>query len=198
MVARIAPVASIGYGGAQLGNTGPNDGLNRLLGKMALGIYFAAPAAKSATAVHASIAGTTSVVPVTTGITNPAIPRNLTATMAASWDGGNISIVGTDQFDQPQTETITGTAASTVVGVKVWKTITSVAHTAVGVNAAGYSVGTGDKLGLGVKCSVGNGFIIGTKDGVGELMVLDVANAGFTPTTVPNAAINYQVLVSPE
>ena len=190
MATRIPPVAQIGWGGS-----GINDSLKRLLAKMALGVNIPAPAAKSTTGRHAALAGTAAVA-FPGPFTQPAANRNATATFAASYDGGNINLVGLDDFGQPQTETLVAVAASTVVGVKVWSSITSASRTVVGVNAATVSLGTGDKLGLGVKVSAG--FIVGTKDGVAELMVLDAANAGVTPTTVPNGAVNYNILVNPE
>lgn len=155
--------------------------------------------AKSTTAVHASILGTTSVVPVTTGITNPTVARNLTATMAATWDGGNIAIVGTDQFDVPQTETITGTANSTVVGTKIWKTVTSVAHTVVGAAAVGYSVGTGDKIGVPYKVSGTAGLClagISLAASVPEAVTVDPVASGYTATSVPNGSIFFTVIVN--
>jgi hypothetical protein len=126
-----------------------------------------------------------------------AAPRNVRATFGANWDGGDIVITGTNQFGRAQTETITGAAGSVVVGAAVWKTITSVAKTAVGTDAGGgntVTVGTGDALGCGT-VKVHNAFASLLTDGAAEAVVIDVANSSFSPTTAPNGAHDYQVLV---
>lgn len=142
-------------------------------------------AAKSATAVHASVAGNAAANLFPGPITNPASPRNVTAVAAASYDGGSLTIVGTDQFDRPQTEVIAAVAASTVLGTKIFKTITSITKAAVGADAAGVSVGTGDKIGVpyNIANNVGHAYV-GTTI---EAATIDSTVDGFTPTTVPNA-----------
>jgi hypothetical protein len=82
----------------------------------------------------------------TTGITNPSYPMSVRVVFAASWDGGNISLIGTDIFDAAQTETITAVANSTVQGLKVWKTITSISKSLVGSNAATFTTQTGSRV----------------------------------------------------
>ena len=72
------------------------------------------PAAKSVTAVHADYAG--SAANVWTGtFTDPVIPRNLTATFNAAWDGGTVTVTGTDQFDNAISEDFAPGAGTTVV-----------------------------------------------------------------------------------
>lgn len=150
-----------------------------------LGISVGPIAAKSTTGVHASFAGNNASLAFPGPITNPVSPRNVTAVAAASYDGGNITIVGTNQFDQPQTETIVAVANSTVLGVKIWKTITSIAKAAVGAQAAGVSIGTGDKVGVPYNLSGAPALLfVGTTI---EAVTLDATNDGFTPTTVPSA-----------
>lgn len=152
-------------------------------------VSLGAVAAKSTTGVHANIAATTSVVPVTTGITNPAQPRNVTATFGAGWDGGNVVVTGTDQWGNAITETITAVAGSTVAGVKIFKTVTSVAHTAVGTTE-NYSVGTGDKIGLNVNVldTMGVGIVQATAGAANtpEAITVDPTVDGVTFTTTPN------------
>lgn len=183
-------VASLGWGGSGL-----NDYLKELAPKLALGVNLSNVAAKGTTDVHAALAGTAAVA-FPGPITSPATPRNVRAVFAASYDGGNITVTGTDQFGADQTEVITAAAASTVVGTKVFKTITSIVKGAVGVNAATVSIGTGDKLGLGLL--PGSTFYILTANGVAEAGTLDEANGGITPTTVPNGTADYNVLVIPK
>lgn len=155
-------------------------------------------AAKSATAVHASYLAT-GVNLFPGAITNPTIPRNLSVVAAATYDGGSITIVGTDQFDVPQTETIVTVANSTVYGVKIWKTVTSITKATVGVAAVGASIGTGDKIGVLYKVSGTAGLCLAGATlaaAVPEAVTVDATYSGFTPTSVPNGSIVFTVLVN--
>lgn len=155
------------------------------------------PAAKSSNSVAATSYGDAASNDITVAA-SPAYPRNVRAVFGATWDGGNIVVTGTDQFDAAATETLVAVANSTVVGTKVFKTVSSVAKTAVGVGLHGtntVTVGTGDKLGLSVKsaqtvCLVG--------DSTPTAMTpttYDPAVNGFTPANVPNGVLTYTVSV---
>lgn len=185
------PLNQLGYGGAGL-----TDGtLKNLLNRMVIAVDFTDPAAASTTAVHAARAGNNATNLFPGPITNPAIPRNLTATAAASYDGGALTIVGTDQFNRVITEVITPVPSSTVVGNKAFKTVTSITKAAVGANAATVSVGTGVKLGLPVKVKAPvHSF---AANGTAEAGTLDVTNQTITPTTAPNGTNDYKLMVSP-
>jgi hypothetical protein len=91
---------------------------------------------------------------VTTGITNPPAPRNITATSGGT--AGDIKaiqviVAGTNYRDEAITETLpvfTADSATTVVGAKAFKTVTSItipAHDGTGATTA---IGFGDKLGV--------------------------------------------------
>lgn len=108
--------------------------------------------------VHASLDGAAHAA-VKTGITNPAIPRNITAT--AGGTAGDIKaiqviITGTNFNDEVITETLpafTVDTAGTVTGSKAFKTITQIdipAHDGTGATTV---IGWGDKLGLPIKLS---------------------------------------------
>jgi hypothetical protein len=159
------------------------------------------PAAKAANNVAVTSYGDEVTHPITVAAGAAAIlaatPRNLRCTFGAAWDGGTITITGTDQFGVPQTEVIAGTAGQVVVGTKVWKTVTALAKSAVGVGSHAtntVTVGTGDKLGCGT-VRVANPFGQLITDGVYEAVVIDPVASGFTPTTVPDGAHDYQLLV---
>lgn len=156
----------------------------------------AAPAAKSTTAVHANVFGDAAgPVSVTTAITNPAVPRNLTATFGATFDGGDVTVSGTDQFGNAITETFAVATGTTVVGSKAFATVTSIAYAGGGVGTHStnvVSIGTGDKLGLSTKAA--NAFAILLTDGVSEAVTVDATNSTFTPATVANGAHNYSIL----
>ncbi len=120
---------------------------------------YTAPALGSATAIHAAVTDTAVQVVVTTGITQPDVPRNVTATAggtAADVKAISVIVAGTDVNDQAITETLPAFTVNTtgiVTGSKAFKTITSItipAHDGTGATTA---VGTGAKLGLSRKYS---------------------------------------------
>lgn len=150
---------------------------------------FVAPAAAGVD-VHAAIASD-NAAPVTTGITNPAIPRSLQVVFAALWDGGDVTVEGTDYLTGAAvSETFLNVPGTTVEGSKVFATVTSISNQTVGAGGAlTATVQTGTKLGLAA-LPAGPGSIA-TVDGV-----LDAADLGTTYgsvlfTTAPNGARNF-------
>ena len=115
-------------------------------------------AAQAATAdtdgVHAAITDNGASQTITTGITNPPCPRNITAT--AGGTSGDIAAVqvivtGTNYNDEVITETLPAFTADTpgsVTGSKAFKTVTSVVIPAHSNTGATTAIGYGDKLGL--------------------------------------------------
>jgi len=111
-------------------------------------------AAASATAVHAAVTDNGASQTITTGITDPPCPRNITAT--AGGTAGDIKaiqvvIAGTNYLDEVITETLpafTVDTAGSVTGSKAFKTVTSITIPAHDGTGATTSVGYGDKLGL--------------------------------------------------
>jgi hypothetical protein len=112
------------------------------------------PALGTTTAVHAAVTDTGVQVTVTTAITNPDVPRVVTAT--AGGTAGDIKAIqvvvhGTNVLDETISETLpafTVNTAGTVTGTKAFKTVTSIvipAHDGTGATTA---VGVGDALGL--------------------------------------------------
>lgn len=150
-----------------------------------------APAA-AGVAVHAAIASDNASA-VTTGITNPAIPRAVQIVFHASWDGGDVTIVGTDQFDNAQTEVIADTAGSTVQGVKVWKTITSINQETVGAGGTAVAtVQTGTKIGLLTAIS-DTAFGLAHVDGAADNATFNATYNSVLFTSAPNGSKNYVV-----
>jgi len=109
------------------------------------------------TFVKTAVTSGASASVITTGLTSPVYPRNVTAT--AGGTAGDIKAIqvvveGTNENNEVITETLpafTADTAGTVVGDKIFKTITKVtipAHDGTGATTA---IGTGDKLGLGFK-----------------------------------------------
>ena len=110
--------------------------------------------AASTTGIHAAIADTGVQQVITTGITNPSVPRNITATAGGTaLDIGaiQVTVTGTNYADEVITEILpafTVDTAGTVTGSKAFKTVTSItvpAHDGLGATTA---IGFGEKLGL--------------------------------------------------
>lgn len=153
-----------------------------------------APAAANLTGVHAALAATAANL-FPGPITNPPIIRNLVVDFSAGWDGGNVTIVGTDQFsDAPVTEVFAAVPATTVVGLKIFRTVFSITKGIIGT-AGTASVGVGGKLGI-------QGKLLNTADAllfannVIEAATLDATFNGYVPTTAPNGAVNFMLLAN--
>lgn len=157
-------------------------------------IDLGAPAAAGANAIHAAVAATVAAGDITTGFTNPDVPRNMSLVFALNWDGGNIIATGTDQYDNPITETFTGASNVTRTGTKIFKTVTKLTKTATGVQAVNVTIGTGVKLGI-VANFTGTG--IEFADGVAEAAsAWDATLDAVTATTAPNGTHTYKVIVN--
>lgn len=113
------------------------------------------PALGTTTAVHAAVTDTGAQQVITTSITDPDVPRVVTAT--AGGTAGDIKaiqviVVGTDAEGNALTETLpafTVNTAGTVTGAKAFKTVTSFtlpAHDGTGATTA---IGVGDVVGIG-------------------------------------------------
>lgn len=107
----------------------------------------------SATAVLAATAGGTTVTTVTSGITNPDVPRALSVTpggTAGDILDSAVIITGTNVEGKTITETFKTAAGSTTAinGTKAFKTVTSVAIGQQGGSGATFSVGTRNVLGV--------------------------------------------------
>lgn len=148
-----------------------------------------APDAADVDVVHALI-DTTAITNTTTGFTNPDVPRNLTVTKSASWDGGTVTVEGTDQYDNAISEVFPDLTDGIEVGEKIFKTVTASRHSIALAGGNGYSIGVGDKLGVVGDIAAAEGVLL--VDGVFEAATVDATYDGFTPTTVPDAAVTYQ------
>ena len=149
-------------------------------------------AAKGTTDVHALI-DSVSLTETVAGFTNPDVPRNLRVTKAVSWDGGTVTVNGTNQFDEVISEVFPSVADGLEVGTKIFKTVTGSLHSIALAGGNGYSIGTGDLVGLPVRLAdtVGLGFVAA----VAEAVTINTTFHGFTPATLP-AATTYLVLAN--
>lgn len=77
--------------------------------------------------VHADMNLGAAVQNVTTGITNPAVPRGLTVKGNVSGITGNVTITGTDYAGAALSEVIALNGASAVAGAKAFRSVTNIA-----------------------------------------------------------------------
>ena len=76
--------------------------------------------------------------------TNPTVPSKLSVTFTASWDGGDVTVTGTDVYGAAQSEVFADAAGTTVQGTKVFATVTAATkETPAGVAGNGASIGIG-------------------------------------------------------
>ena len=98
-----------------------------------------------ATALTADAGGQDIVV----GITNPDVPRNVTATANAAGCAGDVVVTGTNWAGEVITDTIALAGAAEIAGVKAFATVTAVhlpPETHAGTDTV--SIGVGNCLGL--------------------------------------------------
>jgi hypothetical protein len=111
--------------------------------------YSLAPAAVSATAIHAAVTLTDEAQDVTTAITQPDFPRTLTAKGNASGIEGDVVITGTNILGVEITDTIALNGATEVEGAKAFASVTNIAlpaETHEGTDTV--SIGRGKKFGM--------------------------------------------------
>ena len=122
---------------------------------------------------------------IITGITNPSVPRSITAT--AGGTSGDIKavaviIAGTNFEDVAITETLpvfTLDTPGTVEGLKAFKTVTSITVPAADGLGATVSIGFGEKLGLPSRLAhntVTRTFLNNTKEGTDPTVTVDAVN----------------------
>lgn len=172
---------------------GKNPGAACNLYRRSLG----SPALGTSTAVHAAITDNGAQQVITTAITNPDVPRNVTATPGGTT--GNVTavqvvIAGTDANDQPITETLpafTAAQATAVTGSKAFKTITSITIPSNGTSVT-TAIGRGSKLGLPQVLSsdtIVSAYLNGVREGTRPTVAFDPVNLCSNTVTL-NSALN--------
>jgi hypothetical protein len=163
-------------------------------------LYFTAvPAA--AVACHASVQE--SAANAFPGpFTSPTIPRSLDCVFAAGWQGGDVTVVGTDQFDEIVSETFTAVAGTIVAGDKVFKTITAASKAAIAGTSDAVLLQTGGKIGLPVPLGSDAVGVLFANDPADfsppadcpEHLILDATYHSFTPESTPDGAISFKLI----
>lgn len=105
--------------------------------------------ARSFNLVHANFADDTAGGPPTPfpgAFANPPTPERLQVTFDANWDGGDVTITGTNPQDEIISETFSGAVPSTALtGLLTFKTVTSATKSAIGGGAQGFAkIGVAD------------------------------------------------------
>lgn len=141
---------------------------NRFLGELSTDVYgltvnemrlahFGTTAAEGIAAdadgVHAAIASKTTAQTITTGISNPPYPRNITIAIGGTTGdvkAGNIVVYGTNIAGKEISETFTLTDGDTAVdaGTKAFKTVTSIVIPTQAGTGATFTFGFGELMGL--------------------------------------------------
>jgi len=123
---------------------------HKFMGKHYLVVQkWTAPDAPGADDVLAATLLTTAAQTVSTGITDPDFPRLVSVTGGDGNVTGDVVVTGTNIRGEAITDTIASSGASTVAGVKAFKTISSIQLPVYAVaDTETISVGITDKLGL--------------------------------------------------
>ncbi len=158
-------------------------------------------AGQASTGIHASVLATAANA-FPGPFTNPATPRTVLAQFTALWDGGNILLTGTDQFDTVITDTLVspGVPGGFVASTKIFKTITAASKTAIGVAAVGVTLGPGIKIGFlhHLDASVASSpvLVMNVVDGVIDTIAsIDMTYHGWTPgSTQPNGGHEFLLI----
>lgn len=172
--------------------------------------YGLKPAAASATAVMAATAAATSVVTVSSGLTDPDVPRNLTVTpggTTADILDSVVTVNGTNIEGKAISEQFRFAAAASgaVTGNKAFRTVTSVVIGQQGSANPTFSVGTGNKLGVNHRLFNQNTTVkVYTASAAYGALTLqnpptvvsneqNLENNTVTPATVPNGSLIYNI-----
>lgn len=154
------------------------------------------------TGIHSAIPSTAVQQVITTSITNPSVPRNITATAggtATDIKAIQVIIEGTNYADEVITETLpafTVDTVGTVTGSKAFKTVTKItipAHDGTGATTA---IGFGEKLGLPYKLAhntVLSTYLDNVKEGTAPTVTTSVS--ALEGNTIDlNSALNSKVV----
>lgn len=75
--------------------------------------------------------------------TNPPAPMHVQVVFQAGWDGGDVTLTGTDADGAALTETVTAAAGSTVETTRAFKTVTAASKSATGATTNTATLQTG-------------------------------------------------------
>jgi hypothetical protein len=154
--------------------------------------------AASTTRCHAAVTSNGSTQNVTTAITNPDVPRNVTATAggtAGDIKAIQVTVTGTNERGETISETLpafTVDTAGTVTGSKIFKTVTAISIPTHDGNGATTAIGYGSKLGIGDTLSVNSviaAYLGGVKEGTAPTVAVNATTLESNSVTL-NSALN--------
>ena len=158
--------------------------------------------AASTNAIHAAVVSAASPSVVITGITNPSVPRNITATVggtATDIKAVQVIIEGTNYNNEVISETLpvfTVDTVGPVMGNKAFKTITKITIPAHDGTGATTSIGFGEKIGLPYKLShntVLATYLDNVKEGTAPTVATSITNLE-SNTIDLNSALNSKIV----
>lgn len=154
------------------------------------------PALGTNTAVHAAVTLTASAQTVTTGFTNPDVPRAVLVKGNASGIAGNVLVYGKDVNGNNRVESIALSGSSAVAGKVPFATVYKVVLPAkTNVSGDTVSIGTTDKLGLMHPILVSGDIKLLKADGVAEAVAAtDADYSTLTPTTALDGSTLFEVV----
>lgn len=153
-------------------------------------------AAADTTSVAANFMGNAATLIFGGVITNPAVPRSLVVNFEALWTGGDIIIVGTDQFDNEQSETFPSNPGGAHNGSKVFKTVTQISRTVLAGAAKKVDVGRDNLIGVSAPIAAGYMLLLQDTNAFEAAAAYDTTVCAFTPTTAPNGVHDYKLLAN--
>lgn len=133
--------------------------------------------------------------------TNPDVPRVLSVAFGATWDGGDVEVTGTDQYDNPVTEMFVANPGGATTGTRIFKTVTAATHSMVGVDAETATIDVGNSFGVVIadrtendpnNFDVSQGLIYpGARGTFGSTFALDTTEGSVQPSMLPNGVDGY-------
>ena len=123
----------------------------------------------------------------------PDVPRNVAVNFEAGWDGGDIIVIGKDQFGYVQATSIPSTPGGQYVDDKIFASVSLLQKTAVGVDPATCDVGTGNTIGIGLPMTGSSSDYVLLVDGVSEAVTVDREFSSFTGTTEPTGTAVFAI-----
>ena len=170
---------------------------NDLTSKMTMSYYLGTPLSNGTSGLATSLAAN-SVSNNFVGLVNPDVLRSISVDFPAAWDGGNITITGTDTVGV-QTEVVTSTPGQTIDTTKAFLTLTSITKSTVGASSQTCGIGRGRGLGLptGRKRIVTNDGILQLNGSTSKYTTITSvvgADPCVRPFTLPNGSRIYSFL----
>jgi len=148
------------------------------------------PVLATVAAIHAAFAGDDVSNDFPGAFTQPDVPRALAVTFAASWDGGDVTVVGIDARGEPASEVFTAAAGTQVVGNVPFASVTGATKGAVGATANAASIDDTAKLGLS-KIPVAADLMLLKADGTTEEpAAVDTTYGTVTATTALDGSVD--------